>query len=163
MPDVSDLYERDFVRWSEEQASALRAAALSGTNLPLDWENIAEEIDSLGKSLKSELRNRMATIIEHLLKLQVSPGTDPRAGWIETVRRERLSIEELISENPSLRATLADSMSSADGKARKLLEIGLDRYGEWSPTMRRAVSAIHMSENQVLGPWLPQSKTGHEQ
>jgi hypothetical protein len=45
---LADLYEEDFVRWTEQQAAALRAAARAGTNLPLDWENLAEEIDSLG-------------------------------------------------------------------------------------------------------------------
>ena len=44
------LYEEDFVRWTEEQSRALREAALSPTNTPLDWENLAEEIESLGRS-----------------------------------------------------------------------------------------------------------------
>jgi Domain of unknown function DUF29 len=38
-------YERDFVRWTEEQAVAPRDTAQRSTNLPLDWENLAEEID----------------------------------------------------------------------------------------------------------------------
>lgn len=45
------LYEEDFVRWTEQQAAALRAAARAAINLPLDWENLAEGIDSLGRSL----------------------------------------------------------------------------------------------------------------
>ena len=44
------LYEEDFVRWTEEQSSALRDAARIGTNLPLDWENLAEEVESSGRS-----------------------------------------------------------------------------------------------------------------
>ncbi len=65
----AQLYEKDFVRWTEQQAAALREAAALGTNLPLDWENLAEEIDSLGRSLRHELRSRILVIIEHLLKL----------------------------------------------------------------------------------------------
>jgi hypothetical protein len=42
------LYEEDFVRWTEQQSTALRKAAGFRTNLPLDWENLAEEIESLG-------------------------------------------------------------------------------------------------------------------
>ena len=50
------LYEEDFVRWTEEQSSALRDAARNGTNLPLDWENLAEEVESSGRSQRHELR-----------------------------------------------------------------------------------------------------------
>jgi hypothetical protein len=48
MVKASALYGEDFVRWTEEQAAALRRA--KGSNLPLDWENLAEEIESSGKS-----------------------------------------------------------------------------------------------------------------
>jgi hypothetical protein len=48
MAKASALYDEDFVRWTEEQAAALRRA--KGSNLPLDWEYLAEEIESLGKS-----------------------------------------------------------------------------------------------------------------
>src|SRR5438477_5024382 len=80
------LYEEDFVRWTEQQSSALREAAAAGTNLPLDWENLAEEIESLGRSQRHELHSRIAGIPEHLLKLDYSRANDPRRGWIETVR-----------------------------------------------------------------------------
>src|SRR5438105_9555179 len=92
---AAQLYENDFVRWTEQQSRALRDAAGVGTNLPLDWENLAEEIESLGRSQRHELRSRFAVIIEHLLKLEHSPAVDPRRGWIDTVGRERLNVEQL--------------------------------------------------------------------
>ena len=53
--DPSDsLYERDFFLWTQQQAEALRKAAREGSNLPLDWENLAEETESLGRSFKHE-------------------------------------------------------------------------------------------------------------
>lgn len=159
MSAVSELYERDFVRWSEEQASALRSAALSGTNLPLDWEHLAEEIDGLGKSLRSELRNRLATIIEHLLKLHASPAIDPRPGWLETIDRERVEVESLLDENPSLRGALADSLASADRKARKLATLSLRTHGEWSLATEREFADIRLSEADVLGPGFPESRS----
>jgi len=81
------LYEKDFFRWTEQQSSALREAARSTTNLPLDWENLAEEVESLGRSQRHELRGRIAVILEHLLKLEHSPANDPRRGWMETIAR----------------------------------------------------------------------------
>ena len=55
MSDVKSLYDEDFVAWTQQQAKALRAAAGSRTNQPLDWENLAEEVEDLGKSVRREL------------------------------------------------------------------------------------------------------------
>jgi hypothetical protein len=57
--NAAQLYEEDFVRWTEQQSRALPEAAGVGTNLPLDWENLAEEIESLGASQRRELRSRL--------------------------------------------------------------------------------------------------------
>ena len=103
---AAQLYQEDFVRWTEQQSSALRQAAGVGTNLPLDWENLAEEIESLGRSQRHEVRSRIAVIIEHLLKLEHSPAVDPRRGCIDTIGRERLNIEDLLQDSPSLRSQL---------------------------------------------------------
>jgi hypothetical protein len=56
MSENADLYERDFVAWTEEQAGRIRAAAGTHSNLPIDWERVAEEIEDLGKSDARELR-----------------------------------------------------------------------------------------------------------
>jgi hypothetical protein len=42
MAKAGKLYEQDFFLWTKEQAAALRLA--KNSNLPLDWENLAEEI-----------------------------------------------------------------------------------------------------------------------
>jgi predicted YcjX-like family ATPase len=82
MAKLTNLYDEDFVRWTEEQAAALRQAKRS--NLPLDWENLAEEIESLGRSDRRELRLQITRILRHLLKLEASPAAEPRAGWRST-------------------------------------------------------------------------------
>ena len=82
MTKLKVLYEEDtFLAWSRNQAAALRAAAQDGSNQELDWENLAEEIEDLGKSQRLALRSRISTIIEHLVKLAHSPANDPRSGW----------------------------------------------------------------------------------
>ncbi len=50
----NSLYERDFYAWANEQAALLRAGKLDSA----DIENIAEEIESMGRSEKRELINR---------------------------------------------------------------------------------------------------------
>ena len=52
-------YDEDLALWCESQArGALRDAAGAGTSLPIDWENVAEEIQSSGKSQGRELTSR---------------------------------------------------------------------------------------------------------
>ena len=69
------LYDEDFVAWSKQQAEALRAAARGGSNQQLDWENLAEEIEDLGKSLRSATAAaKSVRIIQHLVKLDAFAG-----------------------------------------------------------------------------------------
>jgi Domain of unknown function DUF29 len=149
------LYEEDFVRWTEAQAATLRKAARLGINLPLDWENLAEEIDSLGRSQRRELRSRIATIIEHLLKLQCSPAADPRANWIETIARERASIEDLLDDSPSLSNEIAEIIVRETPRTTKRVAQGLRHYGETSPDAMALIKNANFSEDQVLDDWFP--------
>ncbi len=149
------LYQEDFVRWTEEQAAALRDAAGLGTNLKLDWENLAEEIDSLGRSQSRELGSRIAIIIEHLIKLEISPAADPRPGWIDTIGRERRDIEDLLNDSPSLRARVASMIARETPRTVRLVSRSLRNHGETNPeTIARAERASY-TEDQVLGDWFP--------
>ncbi len=145
------LYEADFVRWTERQSDALRKAAGVGTNLPLNWENLAEEIESLGRSQRRELHNRIAGILEHLLKLEHSPATDPRRGCIETIARQRSEIELLLNDSPSLRQDVARIITEEAPRAAHLTTRVLHVYGEYVGNL--AVPTY--TEEQVLGDWFP--------
>jgi hypothetical protein len=151
MTKIAPRYDEDFVRWSFDQASALRDAARSGTNLPLDWENLAEEVESLGTSQRSELRSRIATIIEHLLKLEHSPAAGPRRGWIETVLRERVNIERLLETSPSLRREAAGMLADDLGRVVRLTAQTFELHGEATPDLLAKLRAAHYGEEQVLG------------
>ena len=155
MSDLAQLYEEDFVRWTEVQAKALRDAARAGANLPLDWENLAEEVEDLGKSLRRELNSRIATIIEHLLKLECSPAIDPHRGWAETIDHERDEIEELLSGNPSLRRDVADAIEAGARRARKAVVRSFQRYGETEPAVLAKVKGSAYTEERILGDWFP--------
>src|SRR5690349_24464025 len=103
-PRMSD-YETDLYAWSLRQGALLRrlAAGERVNDADLDWPNIAEEIETLGRSERRAVASRIATIIEHLIKLDASPATEPRAGWRATVERTRIEIEALLDDSPSLR------------------------------------------------------------
>jgi len=153
MPDT--LYEQDFFRWTEQQAEALRALAASGANLPLDWENLAEEIEGLGRSDRRELANRIATVIEHLLKLEYSSAVRPRTGWRQTIRRERDQIEALLDDSPSLRPHVPELVEREGGRRAKLVAQELMERREITAALGTTLSNTRYTAQQILGEWLP--------
>jgi hypothetical protein len=156
----AQLYDQDFVRWTEQQAAALHQAARLATNLPLDWENLAEEIDSLGRSQSRELASRIAVIIEHLIKLDASPAIEPRAGWIDTIGRERRDTENLLNDSPSLRNRVASIIARETPRTIELVARSLRNHGETNPeTIAKAQTASY-AVDQVLGDWFP-GDAGH--
>ena len=146
-------YEQDFVRWAEQQARAIRDAGNAGTNLPIDWENVAEEIDSLGRSQRTELRSRLRAIIAHLMKLEASPATEPRRGWEETIRGQRSELELLLEDSPSLRQEIPTLIARALPRAVDEASRSLAVRGE-QPKVQ--LDRIQYTVDEVLGDWLPE-------
>ncbi len=104
----ANSYSRDFYAWATEQAALLRAGRLADA----DIENIAEEIESMGRSEKRELVNRLTILLTHLLKWQVQPA--PRGNsWRLTVLEQRGQLAEHLKDNPSLRSVLPDAFATA--------------------------------------------------
>ena len=154
---TDSLYERDFFLWTQEQAEALRKMSAEGNNMPLDWENLAEEIESLGRSERRELASRIATLIQHLLKLEHSPASEPRAGWLVTVRRERREIERLLKDSPSLRREVPVLVKEEWRGALEDVADELRVEGEPNAEIAAALaSGTNLySVDQVLGRWFP--------
>jgi hypothetical protein len=149
---VDRSYDTDLMQWAEHQAQALREAAKARVNLPIDWLNVAEEIEALGKSQSRELASRVAAILFHLMKLQASPARDPRAGWRDTVIEQRDEVERLIGDSPSLRPTVPDVIANELIRARRRTAAELAGRGETAPT---DLNNLTYSDQQVLGDWFP--------
>lgn len=92
------LYDEDFVRWSEDQARALAERHLDA----LDLDNLAEEIDSLGRAQKNELSSRLVVLLAHLPKRQIQPEWRSHS-WQTTTGGQRTHVEGLLATSPSLR------------------------------------------------------------
>ncbi|TMJ60462.1 MAG: DUF29 domain-containing protein [Alphaproteobacteria bacterium] len=155
MSDAKTLYDEDFFAWTKHQAKALRAAARSGTNQPIDWENLAEEVEDLGKSVRREMGSEIRRIIQHLLKLQYSPSADPRRGWFESITGARSEIEDILEQNPSLRRELDQHIAKQTARAIDLAIFDLERYGEIDRSTRRTLQSTSYSREQILGNWFP--------
>lgn len=150
------LYLDDVVLWSADQARALRNAGAARINTPdpIDWHNVAEEIESLGRSERSALRSRIGVILEHLMKLMASPRKAPRRGWLETILAQRVEIERLLADSPSLRQEVARLIAEEMPRARKSVADNLALYRE-TPMME--LNQLTYSQEQILGGWLPAS------
>ncbi|MCW0181546.1 MAG: DUF29 domain-containing protein [Zavarzinia sp.] len=106
------LYDRDFHAWANEQAALLRAGKLDQA----DIANIAEEIESMGRSEKRELVSRLAALLAHLLKWQHQP-LHRSASWQATIRLQRRALADHLADNPSLKALMDDAVTRAYGTA----------------------------------------------
>ena len=100
------LYGADFALWSERQGRLLREAAARRANEPIDWENLAEEIESLGRSERDEVASRVRVVLIHLLKAAASPAEGPRRGWDLSIREARRALRRRLIGSPSLVPTL---------------------------------------------------------
>lgn len=100
MPTKPDLYNHDFYAWTQQQAALLRDQKTPA----LDYANLAEEIESLGRSEKRELGNRLHILVMHLLKWRYQPqGHAESHSWEDTIWHQRTQIMLLLEESPSLR------------------------------------------------------------
>ena len=126
------LYEHDFITWSERQATFLR----EGRYDLVDVANVAEEIESLGKSQLATLRASYRLIAMHLLKLMQQPEK-ATASWENTINRERGNVADLIEDNPGLKpkraALLEKAYASARSDAAFETRIDVRRFPETSP------------------------------
>lgn len=158
MAAADTLYDTDFLRWTEQQAAALRAAP-KDSNLPLDWENLAEEIESLGKSERRELSSQIRRILHHLFKLEASPAGPPREGWRGTVTAARSDALEVLEESPSLRREVDAIMKKQAPIAAELAAGDLRQHGEPADGVLARLDKGGFTAEEVLGDWFPGAKT----
>ena len=112
MPNAK--YERDFYAWANEQAALLRA----GDSSRADLENIAEELERLGRTEKREFVSRLTALLALLLKARYQPGKRG-PGWREAIGSARGQLLEHLADNPSLKYKLPESIASAFRYARR--------------------------------------------
>lgn len=140
-------YEADYARWCAEQGALLRAGRLDA----LDRENLAEEIESLGRSDRREIENRLKVLLAHLLKWRFQPQKR-KGDWRATIRDQRVQIAKIVRESPSLRqhpsTALVEEYSFARADAADETGLPEDTFPVECP----------FTIEQVLDPdWLPEA------
>ena len=114
-------YDEDFYGWTLANASLLKQGKFSEA----DMENIIEEIESMGRSEKSQLTNRLSILIAHLLKWQFQAELQGRS-WKYTIKEQRRRAKKLLKENPSLKRKLEEVFGDA-------YEFAVDQIGRETP------------------------------
>ena len=120
---MNTIYDSDFYGWTEQQAGLLKAGRFSDA----DFENIIEEIESMGRSEKRALESRLAVLLQHLLKWQYQPARRGKS-WELTIKWQRVDFLKVLRDNPGLKSKLSglliDAYQSAVIKASE--ETGID-------------------------------------
>jgi Domain of unknown function DUF29 len=116
-------YDKDFYAWALHNAKLLRQGNFS----EIDVEHIAEEIESMGRSDKRELVNRLALLIAHLLKWKFQPGRRS-SSWKYTIKEQRIKVKDLLEDSPCLNHELERKFNHAYEQAIviALTDTGLD-------------------------------------
>ncbi|MFO7639848.1 MAG: DUF29 domain-containing protein [Candidatus Competibacteraceae bacterium] len=120
---METLYEHDFYAWATRNATLLRAGQLA----EIDRMNIAEELESMGRSERRALGSRLAVLLMHLLKWRYQPERRGRS-WRATIREQQRQVARLLADNPSLRPELPTLMADAyiDAVLMAIAETGLE-------------------------------------
>lgn len=105
---MNTSYETDVVAWANEQAALIRAGHLD----QLDLEHLAEEVEAMSAKEKRELRNRLAVLLQHLLKWQFQPARRSDS-WTTTMFEQRLNIHDILEDSPSLNGVMEERLDSS--------------------------------------------------
>jgi hypothetical protein len=141
------LYEQDFYLWILSTANQIREGKFDA----VDWDNVLEELESLGRSDKRELRNRLIVLLEHLLKLaywKYEKEANAR-GWLLTVTEQRRQIKVILKDSPSLKPFVEEIFTESyqDAVKNAVIASGLDIFPTESP----------FTQEDTLNPdWLPE-------
>ena len=124
--DPRSLYERDFAAWTEAQARAMRARDAAA----IDWANVIEEIESLGRFEKRSLASALRVLLEHRIKLDHGRNLDPARGWRVTIADQQDEIADILADNPSLHPLVPTLIDREWPRARRK---ALDSFAEYEP------------------------------
>ena len=112
--DARASYDQDFYAWTQEQAALLKAGKLT----EIDVANVAEELEDMGKSQKSQLVTRLGLLLAHMLKWHYQSERRRHSNsWKYTIKEQRRRIHRLLDENPSLKSRLDKAFQDAYGDA----------------------------------------------
>ncbi len=113
--NIKTLYEQDFHSWTQQHIAFLKEAKFA----EIDVDNLIDELESMAKTDRRELVNRLIILIAHLLKWQYQPAMRSK-GWQSSIIEQRAQIDFLLDDVPSLKSYLQEAISKAHPRAVKV-------------------------------------------
>lgn len=150
LPGRESLYHQDFYLWIETICKTIQDGKF---NL-VDWENVLEELESLGRQEKHQLENRCVVLLEHLLKLAYweTEREYNQRGWKGTIREQRQRILRLLKQSPSLKSYLSEVFPQCYLEARNIV---IDKTGLSADVF--PLEPMFTLEQALDENWLPES------
>jgi len=139
--NLAELYDEDFYEWTRRSAELLRAGRFEQA----DITHIAEEIEDMGKRDRRELNSRIQVLLIHLLKWRIQPDKRSRS-WERTIAGQRVKLEQVLDDSPSLRQKIAAGLRDNYAKAVHLAAI------ETGLTLDQFPAECPFTVEQILDP-----------
>ncbi|WP_295393349.1 DUF29 domain-containing protein [uncultured Thiodictyon sp.] len=132
------LYDQDLYGWATQTARLVRERRFS----EIDAVNLAEELESMGKTELRSLESRLVVLLEHLLKWQHQPEQRSKS-WRRTLIEQRKRIGRLLDDSPSLRPKLPELLADAYDSALRWAadETGMDE-SDFPPTCGYSIQQL---------------------
>jgi hypothetical protein len=97
------LYETDFLQWLETTVEQLKAQDYTN----VDWENLIDEIETMGRNERRSLESNLVVVLHHLLKWQYQPAMRS-SSWKGSIAEHRRRIRKALKDSPSLKPYLEE-------------------------------------------------------
>jgi hypothetical protein len=126
------LYESDYLQWIQTNLQDLRNKDYER----VDWENLFEEIEDMGRSERRALESNLIIVLLHLLKWQYQP--EKRTGsWERSIIEHRRRLKKALKESPSLKSYLTnileENYSESVKQAKAETKLPLDAFPQQCP------------------------------
>lgn len=108
MSHLSELYKTDFHAWTLKAAELVRQHKFD----ELNWDDVAEELESMGEKERNEVANRMVVLLAHLLKWQYQPVYRCNS-WHGGINEQRKQILRQLKHSPSVKPHLPAAVADA--------------------------------------------------
>ena len=145
-------YDDDFYAWTQHQAEVLRSMRTRDNRF--DRENVAEEIEDLGKNYRDAVRSQVRRVLEHFLKLAYSPAAYPHYGWMGSIVEARAQLDDKVSA--TLRQDIEASLPRLYRSARKQAELSLREFKEADAAVSLPEECPYTVEQILADDWYPE-------
>lgn len=119
----SRQHDVDFYSWTQEQAALLRALPRNSNHL--DIENIAEEIEDMGRTEIKEVESYLLQTLAHLIKIAVDKDAQSLPHWVNEANG--FQARAVLAFSPGLRQRL--DMPKVWKLAKRIANVALAEHG----------------------------------